>query len=284
MRQLKLILVLVILVHGILGSIPSPSIAAGSGCTPGVDGCLPTPEQCASGDYNGHWPGPHPGAVAVCAGSDGHVLHYAGGDASIPCGAIIEADVVLTGGWGDPNRCFLPPPERGRGVAGSRYTPTVRSRRGIVVAESAAAAAVGREILAQGGNAVDAAVATVFAYGVARPENCGIGGRGFLLYRGANGRSAALDFYTPAPAATRPDSMSQPGIHMGPMRTPTRSIQRRFGRPSGRCRSIPYPGRRTSRSSARFPNRQASTCRPAPSRTRRAAPSFRRTTPIRSPW
>lgn len=56
-------------------------------------------------------------------------------------------------------------------------------------------------MLADGGNAIDAAVAMVFAVGVVAPESCGIGGGGFLLYRGADGTVAALDFREKAPAA-----------------------------------------------------------------------------------
>ena len=211
MRRRTLVTTLVSLLVALAGSADGAAAAA-PGCTPGVDGCIPTPEQCATGRYNGRWEGPRPGAVAVCAGSAGHVVQYTGGDATIPCGAVIEADVVLAGSWQDPNRCFVPPPAPGAGVPGNRYRPAIRSRDGVVAAESAAAAAVGRRVLLDGGNAVDAAVATVFAVGVTRPEMCGIGGRGYLLYRGANGRTAALDFYAAAPAAMRPDSMSGPGI------------------------------------------------------------------------
>lgn len=196
----------------LLTGASSPVSAGAEGCVPGVDGCLPTPEQCGTGRFNGRWPGPHPGAMAVCAGAAGHVAHYVGGDATIPCGAVIEADLLIAGSWNDPNGCFVTPGRRGNGTAGSRYEPASRSARGVVATESAIAATVGRRVLADGGNAVDAAVATVFAVGVARPEMCGIGGRGFLLYRGARGNAAALDFFAAAPAAIRPDSMSGTGI------------------------------------------------------------------------
>jgi gamma-glutamyltranspeptidase/glutathione hydrolase len=87
---------------------------------------------------------------------------------------------------------------------GSRFRAPVSGRLGVIATESPAAAAVGRRVLERGGNAVDAAVATVFALNVARPQSCGIGGGGFLVYRSPRGRTAALDFRETAPAAFNP--------------------------------------------------------------------------------
>ena len=78
---------------------------------------------------------------------------------------------------------------------------------GVVATESWDAARAGRAVLERGGNAVDAAAATVFAMGVARPQSCGIGGGGFLVYRTAGGGTAALDFRETAPAAFRADTL-----------------------------------------------------------------------------
>ena len=63
-----------------------------------------------------------------------------------------------------------------------------------VASASPDVSAAGVSVLAAGGNAVDAAVATVFAVAVAAQESCGIGGGGFLLHRGADGTAAVLDF------------------------------------------------------------------------------------------
>src|SRR4051812_32164615 len=84
---------------------------------------------------------------------------------------------------------------------GSKFRPAVTSRLGIVATESPYAAEVGRAVLEHGGNAADAAAATVFAMNVSRPQSCGIGGGGFLTYRAANGRVDSLDFRETAPAA-----------------------------------------------------------------------------------
>jgi gamma-glutamyltranspeptidase/glutathione hydrolase len=96
---------------------------------------------------------------------------------------------------------------------GSRFHPGVTSRLGVIATESPAAAEVGRSVLERGGNAVDAAVSTVFALNAARPQSCGIGGGGFLVYRKRDGDVSTLDFRETAPAAMRADQFSGPGLH-----------------------------------------------------------------------
>jgi gamma-glutamyltranspeptidase / glutathione hydrolase len=89
------------------------------------------------------------------------------------------------------------------GVAGEgpRFRDAVVGAKGVVAAAHPLAGRVGVDVLESGGNAVDAAVAAVFAVGVVRPEMCGVGGGGFLVYRGASGVTAALDFRETAPVA-----------------------------------------------------------------------------------
>src|SRR5438309_1708269 len=80
----------------------------------------------------------------------------------------------------------------------------VHAKKGMVVSVHQEASKVGAEILRQGGNAVDAAVATGFALAVVHPAAGNIGGGGFLLLRRANGEVHFLDFREKAPkAATR---------------------------------------------------------------------------------
>ena len=83
----------------------------------------------------------------------------------------------------------------------------------MISSESTAASEVGLKVLDAGGNAMDAAVAATFALGIARPQSCGLGGGGFLVYRGANGETAALDFRETAPSAVSPETFAEQGLH-----------------------------------------------------------------------
>ncbi|MGR3509482.1 MAG: gamma-glutamyltransferase [Sulfitobacter sp.] len=70
--------------------------------------------------------------------------------------------------------------------------PALHSRQGIVASQSRVAAQVGADIMAQGGNAVDAAIATSFALGAAEPWMSGMGGGGFMIVRLAGEKTAKV--------------------------------------------------------------------------------------------
>jgi gamma-glutamyltranspeptidase / glutathione hydrolase len=73
--------------------------------------------------------------------------------------------------------------------------PGVISRGGIVAAQNATAAQIGAEVLAAGGTAVDAVVATAFALVAVEPWNSGLGGIGVMVVQPAGAqRAEAVDF------------------------------------------------------------------------------------------
>ena len=83
--------------------------------------------------------------------------------------------------------------------------PVAASRGGIVAAQNGVAARVGAEILAAGGSAVDAVVATAFALSVREPWNSGLGGIGFMVVMPPGGsRAEVVDFGPIAPAGLDP--------------------------------------------------------------------------------
>src|SRR5919112_1938045 len=80
----------------------------------------------------------------------------------------------------------------------------VPSKDGMVVCTSAPACDAGASVLAKGGNAVDAAVATAFALAVTHPSAGNIGGGGFMVVRSPNGDVTTFDYREKAPLkATR---------------------------------------------------------------------------------
>jgi gamma-glutamyltranspeptidase/glutathione hydrolase len=91
-------------------------------------------------------------------------------------------------------------------VPGARQQPDlgVPSRDGLVVCVSAPACDAGASILAKGGNAVDAAVATAFALAVTHPSAGNIGGGGFMIVRTPAGRATSFDYRERAPIRSTP--------------------------------------------------------------------------------
>jgi gamma-glutamyltranspeptidase/glutathione hydrolase len=101
---------------------------------------------------------------------------------------------------GIPPKPGVSPAWRFSGQARVTNAPTA-----MVVSGSPIASQVGRDILQQGGNAVDAAVAVGFALAVVHPEAGNIGGGGFMIIRRHEGPVYSLDYREAAPARASRD-------------------------------------------------------------------------------
>ncbi len=80
----------------------------------------------------------------------------------------------------------------------------VRSAGGVVAGQHGGAAQVGADILARGGNAIDAAIAVSLALGVLEPWMSGIGGGGLMVVQAPDGETKVIDFGMAAPAGLDP--------------------------------------------------------------------------------
>jgi gamma-glutamyltranspeptidase / glutathione hydrolase len=95
--------------------------------------------------------------------------------------------------------------------AGTGWGPTAVGYGGAVASVDATATGVGLDVLRDGGNAVDAAIATAAALGVTEPFASGIGGGGFLAYYDARTRTVhTLDGRETAPASMGQDAFVNP--------------------------------------------------------------------------
>ncbi len=101
----------------------------------------------------------------------------------------------------------------------SQQTPgaaTARGKDGVVTSANQYATQAGIEILKAGGNAVDAAVATAAALGVADPFEAGIGGGGFMvIYLKAENRVITIDGRETAPQSASPNLFQDPDTPTG---------------------------------------------------------------------
>lgn len=84
-------------------------------------------------------------------------------------------------------------------------TKTASGDSAMVVTAHPVATSVGLQILKDGGNAVDAAIAVQFALAVCYPGAGNIGGGGFMVYRAADGSTNTLDFREKAPGKSTKD-------------------------------------------------------------------------------
>ncbi len=102
--------------------------------------------------------------------------------------------------------CAEPPQIRS---ASSGETLTVQN--GAVASTDAWSSQVGADVLVEGGNAVDAAIAVGFALAVTHPSAGNIGGGGFMVVRTPDGETTTFDFREKAPLASHPEMFLDEG-------------------------------------------------------------------------
>ncbi len=112
-----------------------------------------------------------------------------------------QRGTMMTGNWRD----------RTNSVFACQKQPAAGSR-GMVVSNHPLASSAGAEMLAAGGNAIDAAIATLFTLTVVEPMMVGIIGGGMAHIRLADGSHRFIDGQSTVPRAVRPDTYrSKPG-------------------------------------------------------------------------
>jgi gamma-glutamyltranspeptidase/glutathione hydrolase len=123
-------------------------------------------------------------------------------------------------------------PEPEAPTARAARTSTATARRQMVAAAHPLAATAGREILRQGGSAVDAAIATAFVLGLVEPQSAGLGGGAYAsVWHAPSGVLTTFDGRETAPAG------AAPGRFLGPAGKPLPLREAALG-----PRSIGVPG------------------------------------------
>jgi len=86
-----------------------------------------------------------------------------------------------------------------------------RAKLGMVITQSDIASQIGFQVIKNGGNAIDAVVATGFALAVTHPTAGNIGGGGFIVYRPAKGEPVSYDFREVGPSRSSPEMWLKDG-------------------------------------------------------------------------
>lgn len=119
-----------------------------------------------------------------------------------------------------------------RSRAGTLFTPEktpVTAQGGMAVTNHPLASAVAVEMLGAGGNAIDAAIASLFTLTVVEPMMVGIFGGGVALFRLADGREIVLDSLSTAPKASRHEQYKPISDVLGPEYMETEGRKNRVG-------------------------------------------------------
>lgn len=140
---------------------------------------------------------------------------------------IIGASALITGASA-ADRVISSKPDQGLMATGNQ---------GVVSTSQPIATEVGAQVLEQGGNAIDAAIAIQFTLSVVEPQSSGLGGGGFMLiYSAEEDETQVINGQVRAPAAASADrfedeetNIAQSGLAVGAPGTP-RMLQTAFDR------------------------------------------------------
>ncbi|RIK37993.1 MAG: hypothetical protein DCC58_17240 [Chloroflexi bacterium] len=99
---------------------------------------------------------------------------------------------------------------------GTTHRPTVMGTHGMVASAHPLASLAGLRILMQGGNAIDAAIATAAALNVVEPFMSGLGGGGTMLIHQAGGETVTLHYGGGVPEAGNPTTLDAQSVDIGP--------------------------------------------------------------------
>ena len=138
------------------------------------------------------------------------------------CSASLLLAMLASPAWGQRAAPVRPAKARVAVATANQLPPAaapVVAKHALVVSAHPAASQVGRDIMQQGGNAYDAAVAVQFALAVVLPVAGNIGGGGFIVYRSKNGTDGTLDFRETAPAAASRDMYLDASGNVAPGRS-----------------------------------------------------------------
>ena len=140
------------------------------------------------------------------------------GSSRAPAGVKIAAFAVmllLGPAWAGPLHAERPPPRQQlepEAHSGRTEKAVARAQRYMISAANPHASEAGREMLAAGGSATDAAIAAQLVLGLVEPQSSGLGGGAFLLHWDEGAKAlTAYDGRETAPAAATPDRFMRDG-------------------------------------------------------------------------